>query len=228
MASSIAEIIANNRNIDATPKSEAEKSAAMNKEQFLTLLVAQLQNQDPLNPMESTEFTSQLAQFSSLEQMIEVNKNLLDIKSAVSVDEHGDPINYIGKAVKADDNTIIREDGNNIAGSFSLNKQSNVRITINDRFGRMIRKMEAVYEAGEHMVEWDGRTEEGFLASDGTYSYNVYRQNAFGNYELVDTYSSGEVTGVTHANGQPYLLIGDKKVALPNVLEVRKIENAGG
>jgi len=226
--SSIAEVIANNRNIDATPKSEAEKSAEMNKEQFLQLLVAQLQNQDPLNPMESTEFTSQLAQFSSLEQMIDVNKNLVEIKSEVSSDEHGDPINYIGKQVKADDNSIVRKDGNNLTGSFKLDEGANITIAIYDRFGKEIRTMNAGWmEPGEYPVEWEGKDNLGFNVSDGNYSFEVFGQNQFGNYVEIETYSSGEVTGVTHGNGLSYLLLGDKQVALANVLEVKKMDDSG-
>jgi len=221
--SSIAEIIANNRNIDATPKSEAEKSAEMNKEQFLQLLVAQLQNQDPLNPMESTEFTSQLAQFSSLEQMIDVNKNLVDIKSEVSVDPHGDPINYIGKLIKADDNSIIRKDGNNLTGSYKIDEGATITIGIYDQYGNEVRTINAGFkDPGEYPVEWEGKDNLGFDVSDGNYSFEVFGQNQFGNYVSIDTYSSGEVTGVTMANGLSYLLLGDKRVALANVLEVKK------
>jgi flagellar basal-body rod modification protein FlgD len=226
--SSIAEIIANNRNIDATPKSEAEKSAEMNKEQFLQLLVAQLQNQDPLNPMESTEFTSQLAQFSSLEQMIDVNKNLVEIKSEVSADEHGDPINYIGKQIKADDNSIIRKDGSNLTGSFKLDEGANITIAIYDKYGKEIRTINAGWkDPGEYPVEWEGKDNLGFDVNDGNYSFEVFAQNQFGNYIQTETFSSGEVTGVTLANGLSYLLLGDKKVALANVLEVKKVDVSG-
>jgi len=227
--SSIAAIMANNRNIDTTPKSEAEKAAEMNKEQFLQLLVAQLQNQDPLNPMESTEFTSQLAQFSSLEQMIDVNKNLVEIKSAVSGnDVHGDPINYIGKQIKADDNSIMRKDGSNLSGSFKLDEGANINIAIYDRFGKEIRTINAGWkDPGEYPVEWEGKDNLGFDVNDGNYSFEVFGQNQFGNYVPIETYSSGEVTGVTLANGLSYLLLGDKKVALANVLEVKKIDESG-
>ncbi|KPA14982.1 flagellar basal-body rod modification protein FlgD [Candidatus Magnetomorum sp. HK-1] len=223
---SISEVIANNRNIDTTPKTEAEKAAEMNKEQFLTLLVAQLQNQDPLNPMESTEFTSQLAQFSSLEQMIDVNKNLLDIKTAVSGEEKGDPISYIGKLVKADDNTIIIEDGNTVSGQFSIKEAANIDIAIYNQYGKEIRTMHAGwFEPGEYPVEWAGKDNLGFDVSDGEYTFEVFGQNQFGNYVSIDTFSTGEVTGLTHAFGAPYLLLGDKKVALSNVIEVKNINN---
>jgi len=226
--SSIAEIIANNRNIDATPKSEAEKSAEMNKEQFLQLLVAQLQNQDPLNPMESTEFTSQLAQFSSLEQMIDVNKNLEEIKSEVSVDVHGDPINYIGKEIKADDNSIIRKDGSNLTGSYKLDEGANITIAIYNQYGQEVRTINAGWmDPGEYPVEWEGKDNLGYDVYDGNYTFNVFGQNQFGNYINIETFSSGEVTGVTHANGLAYLLLGDKQVALANVLEVKKVDESG-
>jgi flagellar basal-body rod modification protein FlgD len=223
--SSIAEVIASNRNVDTTPKTEAEEAAEMNKQQFLTLLVAQLQNQDPLNPMESTEFTTQLAQFSSLEQMIDVNKNLLEIKEAVSGTDKGDPIAYIGKFVKADDNTIVLKGDETISGQYSLEDGANVTISIYNQAGKEIRTINAGWkDPGEYTINWDGKNNLGRDVAEGDYTFAVFGQNLIGNYVTVDTFSTGEVTGVTHALGIPYLLLGDKKVALSNVVDVKNID----
>ena len=79
----------------------------LGRDQFLTLLVAQLQHQDPLNPLDGTDFTAQLAQFSSLEQLFAVNENLTGIQEAFSLQGNGDLLDFIGKTVKAEDNTIL-------------------------------------------------------------------------------------------------------------------------
>jgi hypothetical protein len=74
-------------------------------------------------------------------------------------------------------------------------------------------------------VEWEGKDNLGFDVSDGEYTFNVFGQNQYGNYVSVDTFSTGEVSGLTHAFGSPYLLLGDKKVALSNVIEVKKLDD---
>jgi len=225
--STIAEVIASNRNVDTTPKTEAEEAAEMNKQQFLTLLVAQLQNQDPLNPMESTEFTSQLAQFSSLEQMIDVNKNLVEIKDAVSGSDKGDPIAYIGKYVKADDNSIVLKEGDMISGHYNIDEGANITVAIYNQLGKEIRTINAGWnEAGEYSLNWDGKDNLGDNVADGEYTFAVFGQNILGNYITVDTYSTGEVTGVTHSSGVPYLILGDKKVALSNIIDVTNADTA--
>ena len=79
---------------NTSPKKE------LGREQFLTLLIAQLRNQDPLNPLESADFTAQLAQFSSLEQLFGMNETLTGIQDTLGAQETSNVLDYIGKSVK--------------------------------------------------------------------------------------------------------------------------------
>ena len=88
-----------------------EDKTTLGKDDFLKLFVAQLQNQDPLSPMESTEFTSQLAQFSSLEQLTNVNQNLDYLLMYQSSMNNAEAINFIGSTVKASGSSIGVKDG---------------------------------------------------------------------------------------------------------------------
>ena len=201
-----------------TPKDE------LGRDQFLTLLVAQLQHQDPLNPLDGTDFTAQLAQFSSLEQLFAVNENLTGVREAVSVQGNGDLLNFIGKTVKAEDNTIVVKEGGVVSGSYTLEDRADVTVTVYDSNGYEVRKLFTGWQdAGEYEVDWNGRQNSGEMAEDGTYTFQVSAENDAGHYVTVNTYISGEVTGVTYEYGLPYLMIGDKLVSTnQTIAEVRK------
>ena len=81
----------------AAPSTNAgEAGDSLGRNDFLTLLVTQLQNQDPLNPMESQDFTAQMAQFSSLEQLFDVNASLANIHEAIAANEKENALDYVG------------------------------------------------------------------------------------------------------------------------------------
>ena len=82
------------------------QTSVMGKEDFLSLLITQLQNQDPLNPTDSTEFTAQLAQFSSLEQLGNVNDSLMELKNLQASINNSQAVSLIGKAITANGNSI--------------------------------------------------------------------------------------------------------------------------
>ena len=220
---SVAALGATYLNLDETlgytkPKDE------LGRDQFLTLLVAQLQHQDPLNPLDGTDFTAQLAQFSRLEQLFTVNENLTGVQEALSVQGNGDLLNFIGKTVKAEDNTIVVKEDGVVSGSYTLEDRADVTVTVYDSNGYEVRKLCLGWQdAGEHEVDWDGRHTSGEMAEDGTYTFQVGAKNDSGRYVTVSTYISGEVTGVTYEYGLPYLMIGDKLVSTnQTIAEVRK------
>jgi flagellar basal-body rod modification protein FlgD len=191
-------------------------------DQFLNLFIAQLKNQDPLNPMESAEFTAQLAQYSSVEQLYGMNSKLTDIENTLSSQtEQHDALGYIGKTVKADDNTMTVNNGTVQAGSYSLDGSGNVTIDVYDRQGQHVRTLyQGAEDKGDHAVNWDGRDDAGNMVADGTYTFEITAQDGIGLTVPSNTYISGEVTGITYKNGQPYLMIGDKLLDSNKVVEV--------
>ena len=206
------------------PSSYTNPKKVLGKEDFLKLLLEQLKHQDPLNPMEGAEFTAQLAQFSSLEQLFGMNENLEGIQQVLSNENKENLIELIGKTVKADDNTILVEDGNAASGSYTLEEEADVAISVYDGDGIEIRRLYPGRQAaGEHNVDWDGRDDSGEMVKDGIYTFEVIAKDDAGNYVTANTYISGEVTGVTYKYGIPYLMIGDKLVSSDNtIIEVTK------
>lgn len=175
-----------------------EKEDPLGREAFLTMLVAQLKNQDPLNPMEGTDFSTQLAQFSSLEQMFNMNDNLEGISNSINSKAENNLLDYIGKEILSEDNAIALKNGEASGCSFSIEKPAEVMLTIFDPIGTEIRSLYPGYkDAGTYEIEWDGFDRTGTKAPDGTYLYEVTAIGETGGAISAKTTVSGTVTGVT-------------------------------
>ncbi len=198
----------------------------LGRDQFLTLLVAQLKNQDPLKPLESADFTAQLAQFSSLEQLFGMNESLKGIEEAMAAQESGDVLDYIGRSVKTLDNSIFVKDGTMESNVYELQDGAEVVVTIRDDEGLEIRTIYAGWQdAGEHKLDWDGKDNQGSVVGDGIYTFELEATDEQGFIVPYDTYLTGEVTGVTYYGGDPFLMVGNKLLAPENVIEVRISES---
>ena len=199
--------------------SSSTNSQDLGRDEFLTLLLAQLEHQNPLSPMDSTEFTAQLSQFSSLEQLFGINDNLAGIQEMLYNQDKENLLELIGNTVKADDNTILIKDGSVVSGSYMLEDEAGVTVSIFDSNGFEIRTLNpGTKDAGEYDVAWDGRDESAEMVEDGIYTFEVTAIGEAGNYVAVNTYISGEVTGVTYQYGVPYLMIGEMLISSDNTI----------
>jgi len=195
-------------------------AGALGRDEFLTLLVTQLKNQDPLNPLESQDFTAQMAQFSSLEQLFDVNASLAGIQAAITARENDSNLDYIGKEVKAAGNTLYNSDDSLDQGSYYIEDGAEVTVTIYDGDGREVRRIEAGYQdAGEYELAWDGRDAAGTRVGNGIYTFDVAARDINGFDVYPETYSKGMVTGVSNQYAVPYLVIGERLLEPENVLE---------
>ena len=144
-------------------------SAAKLSADFMELLVTQLQHQDPLSPLEPTEFTGQLVQFASVEQQIATNDNmeqLLDVQNAALASA---VVGFIGTSVEADIGQIPLQDGE---AKYKYTLDSNVQntvMTITDDKGRVVFTQAGERTAGTHEVAWDGKDTNGIQQPDGAY-----------------------------------------------------------
>ncbi len=191
------------------------------KEDFLKLLVTQLQHQDPLEPMDNTEFVSQLAQFSTLEGITNMDTRLEFIgDSILSLNNFG-AARLIGSEIKALGDIIVLNDSN-VDISYQLQGDAaNVKVSILNSSGSMVRQIETEGGgAGESSIVWDGRDSEGNTLPPGSYSFTVTAESADGSDVGVDTLLRGFVEGVEYENGVPFLLVGGKRVSMGSVVSV--------
>jgi len=200
----------------------ASDEDVLGKDDFLTLLVAQLEYQDPLDPMDSTDFTAQLAEFSSLEQLTNVNDNLQYLLLYQASINNSQAVDFIGKTVKSSGDSISLVDGATDEIHFELAEDaSEVVVYIYDFDGNPVRDLDGgSLAAGDQSMEWDGTDGDGEVLPDGAYFFEIVAMDAGGEEVENRTFVSGTVTGITFTEGVTYLLIGDKEVPVGDVIEV--------
>jgi flagellar basal-body rod modification protein FlgD len=171
---SIDTINANNTTGVPTQAGTDRTTLADNYDTFLVLLTAQLQNQDPLAPMDSTQFTQQLVQFSQVEQQIRTNEQLEGLVGQYQAASAGAALSYLGK------DAIIEADETYLAGgeanwAYNLPQTAEeITVTVRNSSGRAIYSTTASSgTAGEHLFTWDGTMDGGGTAPDGVYTLDI-------------------------------------------------------
>lgn len=212
------------------PQGWLSANEILGKDDFLNLLVVQLQNQDPLEPLQDTEFIAQLAQFSSVEQLKNINDGIaanaqLDYLLSQTI-SNTLATQLIGKYVKASGNSIELSSGDKAVLSFDLGGDaSTVKIKIYDSNGSLVRTLEQKdLEAGFHEITWDGENSDGVDLASGLYTFSVAAENSEGEAIKATTMIAGRVDGVSYDNNTAYLIIDGRKILFSNILEICQSE----
>jgi flagellar basal-body rod modification protein FlgD len=213
--------------IDAIPGKEgtanAKRSDTLGKEDFLQLLVAQLQAQDPLSPMDAQDFSAQLAQFSALEQMTNVNQNLEALLTLQTSMANTSALDLIGRNVDAPGNNVIHDKGESHTLRYSLeNNASVVQVDIFDSFGNRVASVGLNNQnAGNNQVIWNGSDSSGNPLQDGVYSFRVDARTSEGNTVGASTVAEGKVTEVLFDEGQAFAIVNGEKLLVNQITRIR-------
>ena len=176
-----------------TPKNTLEK------DDFLKLFVTQLKNQDPLNPQDSAAMAAQLAQFNSLEQMMNMNKSLEKMNTSQDNGRTWGLVDYIGKEVQVNNGRIIAHGGKLNQISFNTEKPvSAAELQVFDEAGILVAKKDiGNVTLGEHDLEWDGKNTEGKQISDGLYSFKIMSKGGEAEEQIpIKATSKVKITGI--------------------------------
>lgn len=189
-----------NQSAFATTTSSSGSSAisedVLGRHDFLTLLVAQLQNQDPMNPDDPTEFTAQLAQFSSLEQLFNLNDSMETLTHTVESADRVSTLSTIGKEVSYY-NSEFTFSGEPVTLGYTIDGMaSDVTLTIQKDGATMAVLEGEELTSGTHYVTWDGTTDEGADAPIGDYTITITAKAAEGETVAAAPVIRSEVTGV--------------------------------
>jgi len=205
-------------------KKSDPNSDYMGKETFLKLLVAQLENQDPLSPMDNLEFTSQLAQFSSLEQLTDINKNIESLQAYQSTTNNAQAVSLIDKVITASGNSINVNNGTADEIMFELEgNAAGIIVSIYDSADNLINIIRGGNQnGGMNKVAWNGTDNAGKTVPDGLYTFEVLAADVNQDPVEVKTFLTGNVDRVIFKNNTPYLLTGNSEVPLENVVSVSK------
>lgn len=195
-------------------------SLASNFNTFLTLLTTQIQNQDPLSPMDSAQFTNQLVSFSQVEQEINTNSNLQTLISMQNSSQAISALPLVGQTIQYNGATTPLVNGQ---AAFSYNlptAASNANLVVSDSSGRTIYATAANTAAGQHSFTWNGQTNTGTTAPADDYTLSVQAVDA-NNSPITATVSAyGQVAGVSVTNNVATFNIGDIQVPMSELVSV--------
>jgi flagellar basal-body rod modification protein FlgD len=215
------------QNISSTANQNAGSqtlpSQTVTKDDFLKLLIAQLQNQDPLQPMDNQQFAVQLATFNSLEQLIDINKQLGTLQSTQGLTNQFNAASLIGKEVSTVGNTISLQSGSTVPVSYLLGANATkVVANVQDSSGGLVRQLVVgAQNAGDQTITWDGRDASGKAAPSGLYTFEINAFDLAGKHVQASGRIQGIVTGARWDGSEPVLELGNVQVPLSSVTTVR-------
>lgn len=187
---------------------------------FLQLLTTQLRNQNPLEPMNTNEFTQQVVAYSSLEQQINTNSSLDALLAVAGEFANSSALNYVGDVI-AYEGTSARLAGGEARWSYDLPRASAATtVTIRDASGMTVRTMNGATSGGSHGVVWNGRTDDGRTAPDGVYTIQVEARDADGAVIAAKTMITGKVDAVDLSQAAPQLVVNGTPIPLSAVRAV--------
>jgi flagellar basal-body rod modification protein FlgD len=214
--------------VDAVASTNAAASAtgrarlAENFDTFLTLLTTQLKNQDPLSPMDSTQFTQQLVQMTGVEQQLLTN-DLLEKLVSNTGSGIATAVSLIGKEVRADSD-LAALSGGKAEWVYKLDRAaSDVKVEVLDSKGRVVQTIApSDNKAGEHTFTWDGKTAVGSTAAEGVYSLRVTAKDSEGSTVPTGIVAQGVVTGVQQVDGQTVVTINGAQIPWEKITLIRQ------
>ena len=213
--------------ISPTPNKNSEGAsltggASLGKNDFLKLLVAQLEHQDPLSPQEGQEFAAQLAQFSSLEQLTNVNDNLKAGQAFDLAMSNSSMVNLIGKTVDAPGNSFELGEGETETLKFSLAQDStDVTINVYNSTGESVASLNlGASSSGIQEFVWSGKNSSGAQLPAGTYRFGILAQDSAGNFIETQTFAAGSVTDIIFEKKDTFAIVNGQKI---NVNQISKV-----
>ncbi len=195
------------------------QTQSMGREEFLALLVAQLKNQDPLNPMDSMDFTTQLAQFSSLEQLYNVNAGVQGLSAYQQGMYNAQAVSLIGKQVVAEggNNFVLAGDSAEISYELPADAQ-NISVSIFDEAGQQVAVLSpGSQNQGVQTLVWDAGD-----AASGVYSFRISALDAQACPVDVQAMLTGPVTGIEFSDDAIWLTVNGQQISMESVRAIRQ------
>ena len=199
-------------------------NAALGKDQFLQILVAQLQNQDPTQPQDSSAFVAELAQFSGLEAQQNTVSDLNALMVGQATANSTAATSFIGKEIGFSGNTVSWDGTKAVTATVDVPSGADkLTVSVAAPSGNVIRTLQLGSEsAGDVQVTWDGRDNSGDIVAPAQYTLSPAAFDANGNAVSANLSTSGVVTGVQFQGGVPYLQVGSSLVQMSSVTSINE------
>ena len=173
-AAIIASLNAANSSVGKKTAATDPNSASAQQDKFLTLLVTQMKNQDPMNPMDNAQITSQMAQLSTVSGIDKVNSTLQALSNSLAMSQSVSATNMIGHGVLVPGSDISLANGQSVGGVELTQPADSLKVTIQDAAGNIMRTLRlGAQEVGVVPFAWDGQTDTGTTAANGSYKFTV-------------------------------------------------------
>jgi flagellar basal-body rod modification protein FlgD len=199
-------------------------SSALGKDEFLKILVAQLANQDPTKPQDSSQFVAELAQFSSLEAQQNTVSSLNALMLGQATANQTAAATFIGKTINFKGGNVDFDGASAVSASANLEAPaSKLAVTITNANGGVVRTLQlGAHGAGDLQIAWDGRDDKGAVVPKGTYSFQPAAFDANGKAVSAELSTSGTVSGVAFQGGVPYLRVGTNLIKMSDVTSINE------
>ncbi len=201
---------------------QSRATIAENFDTFLQILTTQLRNQNPLDPLDTNQFTQQLVQFTGVEQQLKTNEYLEAMITSTQNSGNAQAVSYVGKVVTAEGSKSELVSGA-ARWHFAVETATNITATVRDQNGNVVYTKTGSVAQGESVFTWDGVGDDGRTRADGSYTITIEGRDSNGKLVPVATEMTGEVTGVDFTGTEPVLMIGTARVNLSAVLSVRQL-----
>jgi flagellar basal-body rod modification protein FlgD len=181
---------------------------AANEDRFLRMLIAQLKNQDPLNPLDNAQVTTQMAQISTVEGINRLNATLSAFATSMGGQQALQATTMVGRQVLATGNTLTLAEGSSHGGYLLDGPADGLKLTVKSAAGTVVYSAElGAQQAGLHVFSWDGITDNGTPAAPGAYTFEVSARQGKDSV-AAETLTLGRVDGVTPKDGGAKLSVG--------------------
>lgn len=198
----------------------ARDYSEVSKIDFMTLLVAQIQNQDPMSPMDNQQFTSQITQFTMLEEMEKTNANLEENLVVGQAINNTAMLGLVGKNVTVEGNKTWVEGGVVSENMIATELPGTAQVEVTDSTGHVVATFPQAVSGGLNSISWDGLLEDGTVAPDGTYSIAVSLENSDGQEIPFTTLMTGPVDGLRYENNQAVVIVGGLEYYVSEIYKV--------
>jgi flagellar basal-body rod modification protein FlgD len=206
-----------------TPVATLSQSATLNQnfDTFLRLLTTQLQYQDPLDPLDTNQFTQQLVQFSQVEQSIKTNSNLETLIASVQSSNLSSAATYLGRTVTADADTLNITTGNGGTWNYDLSATAaETKLSIFNARGIKVFETNGALQAGNHQFAWDGTDSAGRAVPSGSYTLRLTSTTSAGTEVDTSVSIQGRVDSLESVNGVNRLLVANTPIELGKILRI--------
>ena len=195
-------------------------SSELGKDAFMSLLLTQMKNQDPTTPLKSHEMAAQLAQFTSLEKLTNIDKGIEGLTKSQAPSHNFEALSLIGKVIKTDSSKVnhMTKDQSHEIKFQLMADASEVQLTVKDPQDNVVRTLKAAnLKAGKNEIAWNGLMEDGTPATAGNYTIGFQAKSSNGNKIAVQPKIEGKITGINFTPQGPQLLVGKQTVEMSDI-----------